>query len=313
MAKRFKLSDDSINSYGFRILTSGIDLEQFRKNPVMLYDHDDWKRLPIGRWENITVEGDGLYADAIFDLKDEFAAQISQKVEDGIINMVSVGIRAIEESSDPVYMIPGQIYPTITKSKLREASITPFGSNSNALALYDENGKIIELNDKTVASLFPKPETKSETPMKLVFNKLQLKDEATEQEAVSAIEALEARASEAEAKLSEYRQKEADARKAEAITLIDAAIADQRINASAKEALIKAFDADFEGQKVILASINKRQTAKEVVNNPAQPDEKLIKMSWDDADKAGLLPELKEKHPDVFSAKFKEKYGKDPK
>jgi len=33
----FILSDESVNSYNFKVITDGIDLERFKKNPVMLY------------------------------------------------------------------------------------------------------------------------------------------------------------------------------------------------------------------------------------------------------------------------------------
>lgn len=45
----FVLHDETVNTYGFRMLTSGANLEEFRKNPVILLNHKDWE-LPIGRW-----------------------------------------------------------------------------------------------------------------------------------------------------------------------------------------------------------------------------------------------------------------------
>jgi len=40
MSKRVRISNDSLNSYGTRILTSGMNIEQYRRNPVMLYQHE---------------------------------------------------------------------------------------------------------------------------------------------------------------------------------------------------------------------------------------------------------------------------------
>ena len=51
------------------MLTSGADLSVFENNPVMLLNHDDWE-LPIGRWENIRIEGTLILADAVFDEDD---------------------------------------------------------------------------------------------------------------------------------------------------------------------------------------------------------------------------------------------------
>lgn len=56
MAYTFLLSDETINSYGTRVLTAGIRLENFLKNPIMLWNHTRaWSDkedqiLPIGRW-----------------------------------------------------------------------------------------------------------------------------------------------------------------------------------------------------------------------------------------------------------------------
>lgn len=76
----FVLHDESVNTYGFRMLTSGANLEEFKKNPVMLLNHDDYS-LPIGRWENIRVEGGKILADAVFDEGDARAAEVKRKVE----------------------------------------------------------------------------------------------------------------------------------------------------------------------------------------------------------------------------------------
>ena len=60
--KTFILHDETVNTQGFRMLTSGADLSVFKNNPVMLLNHDDWD-LPIGRWENIRVEGTQILAE----------------------------------------------------------------------------------------------------------------------------------------------------------------------------------------------------------------------------------------------------------
>ena len=68
--KTFILHDESLNSKGFRMLTAGANLTEFRKNPVMLLMHDDYN-MPIGRWENIRVEGTKILAEPVFDEKDQ--------------------------------------------------------------------------------------------------------------------------------------------------------------------------------------------------------------------------------------------------
>ena len=65
--KRIILSDSSLNRYGFRVLTSGMLIEAFKKNPVMLYMHFRDEGSPIwgdskaiGHWEDIQLNGDEL-------------------------------------------------------------------------------------------------------------------------------------------------------------------------------------------------------------------------------------------------------------
>ncbi|WP_053405168.1 hypothetical protein [Persicobacter sp. CCB-QB2] len=132
--KRFVLHDQSENSYGLVLLTSGGDLTQFKKNPVMLHEHNGWM-MPIGHWEDIRVEGEEITALPVFDLKDDYAKLIAQKVEDGHIRMASMGVLPLEVNDN-----------VVTKWEVREASIVTFGSNKNALRLMDANGDILTLS-----------------------------------------------------------------------------------------------------------------------------------------------------------------------
>ena len=63
---------------------------------------------------------------------------MEKKIKKGILNTASAGLKPIEESEDPALMLPGQTYPTITKSKLKEASITDIPGNGNAIKLFGE-------------------------------------------------------------------------------------------------------------------------------------------------------------------------------
>lgn len=152
MADRIILSEESVNSYGFRVLTRGIDLSGFEKNPVMLYDHRRYSYLPIGTWDKTRIESNQLTAEPIFDLEDEEAARIAGKYDRKILNAASIGIDILATSDDPADMLPGQRLPTVTKCKLYEASIVPIPSNTNAVRLF-RNGQPIDMSDVTAISL----------------------------------------------------------------------------------------------------------------------------------------------------------------
>src|SRR5690242_4052618 len=138
MPKEIIISDESINIYGFRVITAGIDLSAYLKNPVVLWDHarrhSDTKDviLPIARMTNLRKENKQLIGTPEFDSKDTFAAEIGRKYDDGFINAASISfptIEAMEYSYEPGDMLPGQVGPTITKCKLREISMTDIPGN----------------------------------------------------------------------------------------------------------------------------------------------------------------------------------------
>lgn len=146
MSKRIILSDSSLNRYGYRVLTEGINLEAFKKNPVMLYMHlrdegspiwGDYKA--IGHWEDFQIDGDQLSAVPVFDKVDELSQTIAKKFEAGTFNAASIGIRIIETSSDKSVVVQGQTRETVTKCELMEASIVDVPANANAVRLYDRS------------------------------------------------------------------------------------------------------------------------------------------------------------------------------
>ena len=321
-SKTFVLHDESINTYGFRMLTSGVNLDEFRKNPVMLLNHNDYS-LPIGRWENIRIEGGKILADAVFDEKDERAAEVMRKVDNDFIRMASIGAWPPEEKSDAYsLMLPGQKYPTVTKWTVREASIVTIGANHNALAFYDK--KTQEVIDLTAAGAIVRlmdnsPKTLN---MSLLTQKLNLHDTASEAEIVSAVQNLmddNARIKSENKTLTDAIDKaNADrnaANKAEAVRLVDAAILTGKLDVKAKEATLAMFDKDFESTKAMLDAIPERQSVARQINSDGAGTIALADIktkSWDELDKANKLTILKDKAPEIYAEKFKERFGVDP-
>ena len=159
MAKTFILSQEGVNDKGTRILTAGINLERFLKNPIMLYMHrrdDGWDFegvRPIGIWENVRKEDGKLLADPKFDENDTFAKLIKSKVEDGFLRGASVGISPVEFSTDEKHLEKGQTRATVTKCELYEASIVDMPSNKHTVSLFsrndDKDSEIPLLNNST--------------------------------------------------------------------------------------------------------------------------------------------------------------------
>lgn len=192
----FILSDSSLNSYGFRILTSGAKLDVFKNNPVMYAFHGHHGRyMPIGKWTNIRVEDDKLLADPEFDEADDFALDVKGKVERGYMKAASVGFEIIAFSEDPKLMLRGQKRPTVTEWEPFEASIVPVGSNRKALKLRNNAGLFLSgdmpdtLVDQILPQIDPNPKDMDITKM---AKTLGLKEGASEQEVLDKINELQA-------------------------------------------------------------------------------------------------------------------------
>jgi hypothetical protein len=342
MAKTFPfvLHDESLNTHGFRMLTSGADPSVFKSNPVMLFNHDDWS-MPIGRWENIRIEKGRILADAVFDEDDDRGAEVMGKVERKFIRAASIGAWATETSSDPSVMLPGQTFPTVTRWTPREASICTIGSNHSALALYDRQDKLINLSDAGVIDkLFnniPQREgitTIKKADMSKLTALLKLSDAASEDAVAGEVQrilglsdrltteasTLKKEKEALEVRLSALEAKEKAACKTEATVLLNDAIRDGRINNEGRAPWEKAFEADFASAKVQLSSIPRpASVAGQISQTPSTGGgggggggvKNLSDLSFKEILAADRLKELK-RDGELYKNKFNEAYGRYP-
>lgn len=281
------------------MLTSGVNLEEFKKNPVMLLNHNDWS-LPIGRWENIRVEDGKIMADPVFDLKDEEARKVAEKVDGNFLRMASIGAWPPEEvSHDPGLKLEGQKGVTVTKWTVREASIVTIGANHNALAFYDRSsGSRIDLKDQSALIRLmdgvslgdepqpePEPEENHQTTISMTINQiLKLGDNATQAEQEAAVaklasekDALQQRNQELSDAIAKHEQERKEARKAEAIALVDDAVKSGVLDAGSKDAYLKLFDANHDAAKAALEAMPKRQPVAEQLEPEGGGDDPKLK------------------------------------
>ncbi len=243
---RVRISNSSINSYGTRVLTDGLDTTQYEKNPVLLYMHQ--RGTVIGYVKDIKREGDDLTGELVFDEVTDLSRQCKAQFEKGSLRMVSMGADILELSEAPEHIAPGQTRPTVSKSKLREVSVVDIGSNDDALRLTYE-GKALELGAGLECGLpvlknnSVEP-NKSDTTMevKTLLLALGLTETAGEAEVTAKITELkngETKALNLAAEIKTLKD-ENDALKLAAITqLVDAAIADKKIGADKKDHFIE--------------------------------------------------------------------------
>lgn len=180
--KTFLLTDESVNRYGFRVLTGGGDISSFLKNPIMLWGHfrDEGSKVwcdykPIGHWEDIEVnDNNELTAKPYFDMTDELSIQICKKVEEGTIRACSIGFRVIETSEDPELLVKGQTRATVTKWELMEVSLCDIPANANAVRLFDGSKNVTLSLSSPDTDIIPLINNKKSNPMKLKATMLAL-------------------------------------------------------------------------------------------------------------------------------------------
>ena len=137
---RIRISDETLNCYGTWIRTEGVDLEQYQKNPVMLWMH--WRGVIIGTIKDIRVENGEITGEPVFDEVREESKLAKQQWEKGSLRMGSPNFEVIEVSDDPALLKQGQRRPTITKCKLVEYSMVDIGGNDNNIRLTYANNEL---------------------------------------------------------------------------------------------------------------------------------------------------------------------------
>lgn len=278
--KPITIHTEDINTYGFWILTDGINTARFKKNPVLFYNHYTWS-MPIGKWEELKIEQGNITAAPKFDTNDEQGKIVGRKFEDGYLNAASIGIRIIETSDDPRHLKPGQTRPTVTKCELIEVSVVAIPANAQAtVVLCDESGQAI--TNLNIDDIFKPLSIKEMTPD---ITQLQLK-----------IQQLEADKQQLE---QEKQQQAVAAKKQNAETLVDAAIGSNKILASLRDSYVRLATQDYEAIKVIIDSAKPYKPVSEQLKQgsyPAKTDADL----YDKLDKEGGLAKLKAENPTEF-------------
>ena len=231
--KRVRISNESLNSCGTRVLTAGMNVDQYNRNPVLLYMHE--RGQVIGYVKDLKVEGDEVTGELVFDEATELSRRCKKQWEFGSLKMVSAGIDILELSEDPKHLVQGQTRPTISKSKLFEVSVVDIGANDDAIVL-QKDGKRIELGkDGGVELPLLHSNNQNQTPKQMDQEKLALQlglpKDADEATITAKLAKLQADGAEAET----LRQERDTLRAARIETLVNAAIAEKKIGEEKKQ------------------------------------------------------------------------------
>ncbi len=307
MSKRVRISNDSLNSYGTRVLTAGMNVEQYCRNPVLLYMHE--RGNVIGYVKDLKVENDEVTGELVFDEATELSKRCKKQFEFGSLKMVSAGLDIIEMSEDSAYLVAGQTSPTITKSKLFEVSVVDIGANDDALVLKKDGRRITLGRDGEC----PLPElsnnhqkTKSEMEQKAIALQLGLPETATDAEIAERLGELKA-AKDENAKL----RKEKDALTLASITsLVEKAIGEKRVTADKKDEFINlGKEIGVEKLTSVFSAMSPQVKLSTVLGQHGTAKTETAtykKLSEVPGDK---LVEMREQQPDEYKRLYKAEYG----
>lgn len=302
---RIRLSNHSLNSYGFWVLTSGILMERYYLNPVLLYMHQ--RGEVIGTVEDIKIEGEELTGELKFDEASGLSKRAKKQFECGSLRMVSIGFNIIETSEDPSMLVPGQTRPTVTKCELFEVSVVDIGANPDAVRLYGKDGQLITLSDGGESPLpllnnNNKKEQKMEF-LKKVAQALGMPETATEAEILAKLASVNTESAE----LSALRQQVADMKQTAITAAVEKAISEKRLAADKKDQFIEL------GKKMGLDDLNAMLGAMQpFVKLGAQIHEGAgEKSQWNKLSDvpSNKLMELRENNRDEYKRLYREEYG----
>jgi HK97 family phage prohead protease len=105
------------------VIQYGIDMANFKKNPIILYQHD--RHQPAGKVVKAEINEKGLYVQA--EVYKEVNPQAYYAVKSGVVSMFSIGFKGLDgeynEDTDTFYF---------TKSELLEISLVSIPANQDA-------------------------------------------------------------------------------------------------------------------------------------------------------------------------------------
>lgn len=311
-SNRVRLTNDSLNSYGTRVLTDGLDIEQYNRNPVLLWMHQ--RGQVIGTLTDIQKEHGEITAQLNFDEASELSQRCKKQWEFGSLRMVSVGIDILAWSDDPNLAVEGQTMATITKSKLTEVSVVDIGANDDAIRL-NYQGQQLNLSAGgacPLPSLYnqsnqPQSTYPTEMDTKVLALKLGLPDGADETAIYAKIDEIKATSTEVETLRAEKEaviQREVEA-------LVDGAVAEKKIELKMRDHFLqlgKSVGAD--NLRTTFQSMSPREKLSATLNSLGQAVQSKTYAKLSDVPSEELM-QLRESDPDRYKQLYKAEYGID--
>ena len=310
--KRVRITNDSLNSYGTRVLTAGMNVEQYQRNPVLLYMHE--RGNVIGYVKDLKVEDGEVTGELMFDEASELSTRCKKQYEFGSLKMVSAGLDILETSEDPELLVQGQTSPTVTKSKLFEVSLVDIGANDDAIVLQKDGKKITLGKDSECPLPMLNNNNQKQMEQKQYALQLGLPETATDAEITAKLSELNAAKQENERlqKEKETLQKEKETLTLASITaVVEKAVGEKRIATDKKDEFINlGKEIGQEKLERIISAMSPQMKLSAVIGHqggaPTQQHATYKKLS--DVPSAELLT-LRKEQPEEYKRLYKEEYG----
>lgn len=309
-----------MNVYGYRLLTEGLDLAQYKKNPIGFLMHEREGGVLV-KWEDFRTEGDKLFGKPVINLSHPKGEDIAAQVENGFINAASMGkIICLAATDDASLKMDGQTGPTVTKWFPREISFVDIPGNHNALAnLYDINDNELNLADLVK----PKKENMSKALLTAaMLAAMNLSDNATEADANAAFQdlvdnakkvpGLEKDLADKSKALTDKEKELADLKKEgvakEVQDLLDKGKADKKLTAQLATELADSFAGNPAGLAKVIAAMPAQTLLTDQLGDDAKTLAKFEGKKWDDLYQSDELEKVRTQFPDLYEQLRKEKF-----
>ena len=148
-----------VDDVGDLMKFDAVDLGRYKKNPILLYNHD--RNIPIGRVLEIKVSEAGLWVKAVIsNSADTIVSYVRDLVKEGILKTFSIGFEPKEENYNRA-----EGYNEIRKWRLNEISIVTLPANIDAeFSLAKSLGEAKDYAEARALVLKALEDQKSETP-----------------------------------------------------------------------------------------------------------------------------------------------------
>ena len=303
--KRVRITNDSLNSYGTRVLTAGMNVEQYQRNPVLLYMHE--RGNVIGYVKDLKVENGEVTGELMFDEASELSIRCKKQYEFGSLKMVSAGLDILETSEDPELLVQGQTSPTVTKSKLFEVSLVDIGANDDAIVLQKDGKKITLGKDSECPLPMLNNNNQKQMEQKQYALQLGLPETATDAEITAKLSELNAAKQE-----NERLKKEKESLTLASITaVVEKAVGEKRIGTDKKDEFINlGKEIGQEKLERIISAMSPQMKLSAVVGHQggASTQQPATYKKLSDVPSAELLT-LRKEQPEEYKRLYKEEYG----